>query len=210
MRRPPSFDVESFVRILRHLLAAHDGVNRRREAEARAKRGEGASLLAGDPRAAALDAEVREDSGLRPAEVLVASEVRNLTPAEEAADLARLAEQWRSFDFLPEILRNAPGALESAQVRAALEALRAERRARAEKDVPDELAALLRRVGDAIAKPAKVKKPDATRRVLILNLWAARHAFDDDERERRARALGLKDWDSLSARVRGWKTKRRG
>jgi hypothetical protein len=145
--------------------------------------------------------------------LLAAHDSRNVPyarPEEEGVHLARLAEQWKSFDFLAETLRNVPGALESTHVRAALECLRKERRSRAEKDVPDELEALLRRIGDAIAKPAKAKKPDAARRVRILNLWAVRRSFDADEKERRAQAFGLKDWDSLAALVRGWNPKHRG
>lgn len=113
-------------------------------------------------------------------------------------------EGWKALglDLLPEIL-DIPNALECRRVRYALRWARGTALfSRREADLPPELKALLRRIRTAIAMEPKIKRPRHPRgpsfkEQQILSAWSARADLDDEEREKRAEKLVLKNWESL-------------
>ena len=128
-------------------------------------------------------------------------------------------EGWEALDVLSKIIHYVPRALDCPRVRYGLRWLQNARCVRAENAVPNELKRLLRRIGESVAKPPKDKgkgpwwEPVTERERAILRAWSERERLNQEERERRAEALGFRSepgegidaWDSLSRTVRRWR-----
>lgn len=109
-------------------------------------------------------------------------------------------KSWKELDVLKEILYCVPNALSCWRVRQALHGLRTARRLHAERDRPREMRQLLRRIGEAIADPKKIKSPWArdareterdARETEIMDTWERRGVLSPNARSQEAKKLGL-------------------
>lgn len=145
-------------------------------------------------------AESPEERQREEQEYRAARGAQNEKRRERLEEEARaLGGEWKALYVLPEIIRDAPHALECWRVRYALAWLRAQRLLYAEDDLPPELGKLLDLIGQKVAHPKRYKWRPSERETLIVNVWGMRAHFSPDARQKKAEALGLEGWESLKS-----------
>jgi hypothetical protein len=117
-------------------------------------------------------------------------------------------ETRRALERLPELLRTSPHALSSPRVRGALEWLRVRVMMHEDKDVLETtrwLPRLLRRIGQAISDPKKLRyvseRRRDKRRAEVLNVFEWAQHLPSDKQEDLARGLRFNGWNNMQRTV---------